>query len=159
MIIDSISNCHNFFSLNTRFSTAFEYVLANDFSKFEPGRYDVDGNEIYVMVSDYTTKSISECKWEAHRKYIDIHLMAKGSEKFGFANIDLMKTTQDYTEEKDFLLLEGEGDFIKLEPESFIITFPQDAHMPGILIDHPCGVKKVVIKVKLGLFHMAPLKM
>jgi YhcH/YjgK/YiaL family protein len=157
MIIDSINNCHNYFSLNTRFSTAFEYILSNDFSKFEPGRHDVDGNEIYVMVSDYNTKNISECKWEAHRKYIDIHIVAKGIESFGFANLDSLKVVQNYTDEKDVLLLEGEGDFVKLGKETFIITFPQDAHMPGVVFDSPGQVKKAVVKVKVGMFPIAPL--
>lgn len=154
MIIDSITNCHNYFSLNTRFSTAFEYLLSNDFSKFEPGRYPVDGNEIFVMVSQYGTKGIEECKWEAHRKYIDIHLMAMGSEYFAYANIDRLKIIQEYSDEKDFLLLEGDGDLIKLDKESFIIAFPQDAHIPGIVDGEPANVQKVVAKVKMGSFYL-----
>lgn len=153
MIIDKVINCHNYFSLNTRFSTAFEYILANDFSKFEPGRYEVDGSEIYAMVSDYTTKNIIDCKWEAHRKYIDIQFMVSGTENFGYTNLDSLKTVQDYNDEKDFLLLEGEGDFVKLEKDTFIIVYPQDAHMPGVVFDSPEKIKKVVMKVKLGLFH------
>lgn len=157
MIIDKITNCHHYLSINTRLSTAFEYILANDFAKFEPGRYDVDGNEIYVMVSDYQTKNISECKWEAHRKYLDIQLVVKGTENFGYANIDALKTIQEYSEDKDCTLFEGEGDFLKLEKDTFVIAFPQDAHMPGITDGVPANVKKVVVKVKVGLFHMKAL--
>jgi biofilm protein TabA len=154
MIIDKITNCHNYFSLNTRFATAFEYILSNDFSKLEPGRYDVDGSEIFAIVSEYQTKNISECKWEAHRKYYDIHMMVNGTENFGYANIDSLKIVQEYIDEKDFLLFEGDGDFIKLPTESFIIAAPQDAHIPGVVFDSPAMVKKVVIKVKIGLFSI-----
>lgn len=157
MIIDKITNCHNYFSINTRLSTAFEYILSQDFSKFEPGRYDVDGNEIYAMVSEYETKNISVCKWEAHRKYLDIQFLVKGSEVFGYANIDTLKTIQTYSEEKDCLLLEGEGEFLKLGKDTFIIAFPQDAHMPGTADKISVPVKKVVVKVKIGLFHMKAL--
>lgn len=151
MIIDSITNCHNYFGLNTRFSSAFEYILSTDFSKFEPGRYDVDGNEIFVMVSEYETKPAAELKWEAHRKYIDIHLMVKGTENFGYANIDTLNTVQPYDDAKEVLLMEGEGGFLKLGKDSFVIAFPQDAHMPGVLFKTAERVKKIVVKVKLGL--------
>lgn len=157
MIIDKITNCHNYFCMNTRFATAFEYILANDFSKFTTGKYEVDGNEIFAMVSDYQTKNITECKWEAHRKYIDIQFMVNGTENFGYVNLDSLKTIQDYNDEKDFLLLEGDGDFIKFEKDSFIIACPQDAHMPGIIYDTHGPVKKVVVKVKIGLFQMGTL--
>jgi YhcH/YjgK/YiaL family protein len=157
MIIDKIKNCHNYFSLNTRLATAFEYILANDFTKFEPGRYDVDGSEIYVMVSDYQSKSIAECKWESHRKYLDIQLVVKGSENFGYANIDTLKTVQEYNEEKDCALFEGTGDYLKLDKDTFVIAFPQDSHMPGIAVEQPASVKKVVVKVKVGLFHISSL--
>lgn len=153
MVIDKIINCHNYFSLNTRFSTAFEYLLGTDFSKLEPGRYEVDSNEIFALVSDYDTKDITTCKWEAHRKYIDIQFMVSGTENFGYTNLDSLKTVQDYNDEKDFLLLEGEGDFLKFDKDSFIIVFPQDAHMPGVVYDAPGPVRKVVVKVRVGYFH------
>ncbi len=153
MIIDSITNCHNYFGLNTRFSSAFEFILSTDFSKYEPGRYDVDGNEIYAMVSEYDTKPIAEAKWEAHRKYIDIHLMVRGEENFGYANLDTLKVIQPYDDGRECLLLEGDGDFLKLGKDSFIIAFPQDAHIPGIIYKEPAKVKKVVLKVKVGLLQ------
>ncbi len=153
MVIDKIINCHNYFPLNTRFSTAFEYLLGTDFTKMEPGKYDVDGNEIIALVQDYQTKSITDCKWEAHRKYIDIQFMVNGTENFGYANLDSLKTVQDYNDEKDYLLLEGEGDFLKFDKDYFIIAFPQDAHMPGIVYDTPSQVRKVVLKVRIGYFR------
>jgi len=154
MIIDSITNCHNYYSLNTRFSTAFEYLLSNDFSKFEPGKYEVDGNEIFVIVSDYMTKNISECKWEAHRKYVDIQFIVDGVENFGYANIDSLKTIQNYNDEKDCSLHEGEGDYLKFTKDNFIIAFPQDAHMPGTIFEESSKIKKVVVKVKMGMLRL-----
>jgi YhcH/YjgK/YiaL family protein len=78
--------------------------------------------------------------------------MASGTENFGYAHLDSLKTSQEYDDEKDFLLLEGEGDFLKFDKDSFIIVFPQDAHMPGIIFDTPNKVKKVVLKVRIGQF-------
>ena len=48
---------------------------------------------------------------------------------------------------KDFIKLEGEGEFLRLDAGTFVILAPQDAHMPGMAVDEPAPVKKVVVKV------------
>jgi YhcH/YjgK/YiaL family protein len=62
-----------------------------------------------------------------------------------------MKEVQ-YDETKDFLSLQGEGreDFFRIPQGTFVILFPQDAHMPGIAVSTPQPVKKFVVKVAIG---------
>ena len=37
-----------------------------------------------------------------------------------------------------------------LENGDFAVFYPHDAHMPGLAInDEPCGVKKIVVKIKV----------
>jgi biofilm protein TabA len=58
-------------------------------------------------------------------------------------------TETPYDEGKDFLKLSGDGGFCRMTGGMFMVLYPQDAHMPGIAIDGPVPVKKIVMKVLL----------
>ncbi len=113
------------------------------------GKYEIDDQNVYAMVQAYNSKPLAEGKWEAHKQYIDIQYVADGIEKIGFAPIGHMKVAQDYDAAKDFMLLEGSGDFVTVRKGTFVILFPGDAHMPGMAVNEPEPVKKVVVKVKV----------
>ncbi|NSW90390.1 MAG: YhcH/YjgK/YiaL family protein [Firmicutes bacterium] len=149
MIIDNIKNAFLYYGISKKIETALKFLLNNDFSKMEPGKHEINGEEIYMMVSNYDTKTIDQGIWEAHRKYIDIQYVFEGSEYIGYANINSLKVTREYDEKGDYLLLEGKGDLLKVEKGTFMVLFPEDAHMPCIAVDRPGKVKKIVIKVKV----------
>lgn len=146
MIIDRLKNAPFYFSLHKRFQAAFNYLQNTDFSQIEPGRYEVEGANIYVLVQQYESKPKDKGRWEAHRRYMDIQYIWEGEELFGYAYLDDLNTLS-YDENKDIITLEGKGDFLTLHSGSFVIVAPQDAHMPGIAISAPKLVKKVVAKV------------
>lgn len=146
MIIDRLKNASLYFGLHKRMEAAFSYLQNTDFSEVEPGRYEVEGANIYVLVQQYESKPKEKGRWEAHRRYMDIQYIWEGEELFGYAYLDDL-TTISYEENKDFVTLEGKGDFVTLHSGSFIIVTPQDAHMPGLAISTPKAVKKVVVKV------------
>lgn len=54
---------------------------------------------------------------------------------------------EEYDNRKDVAIYKGEGHFVNLEEKHFLILFPTDVHMPGIAINIPKAVKKVVVKV------------
>lgn len=146
MIIDRLKNASLYFGLHKRLAVAFSYLQNTDFAEVEPGRYEVEGANIYVLVQQYESKPKEKGRWEAHRRYMDIQYIWKGEEFFGYAYLDDL-TTVSYDENKDFVTLEGKGDFVTLRSGSFVIVGPQDAHLPGIAISTPKLVKKIVVKV------------
>ena len=147
MIIDKLQNSELYYNLCSGIKTALEYLQNNDLTKLENGRYDIDNDNMYVLIQDYQTKT--EGKFEAHRKYIDIQYVILNSEKMGYANIDKLTPVTEYDEAKDILFLDGNGDFITVESGLFIIFAPQDAHKPGMITDKPDYVKKAVIKIRI----------
>ncbi len=146
MIIDRLKNASLYFSLHQRLTSAFNYLQNTDFSAVESGRYEIQGTSIYALVQHYESKSKEKGRWEAHRRYMDIQYIWEGEEFFGYAYLDDL-TTISYDEDKDFVTLEGKGDFLTLHSGGFVIVTPQDAHMPGIAISSPKPVKKIVVKV------------
>ena len=146
MVIDRIENAGQYYCIGKQIESALEYLQKTDFSKFPPGRYDIDGDEVYALVQHYdTTKEPGV--WEAHQKYIDIQYNFRGAERIGYANIQGMKVTKEYSRHEDCLHCAGEGDFLTLKEKMFMILCPEDAHMPRIAAKESEPVIKVVIKV------------
>ena len=74
--------------------------------------------------------------------------MAYGKEKIGYCDVKRLKLV-NYNEEKDAAFLEGEGDYITMLPGYFMITLPDDAHMPCICVEKPEPLGKMIAKIKL----------
>ena len=69
-----------YFKNSGRWNKAFAFLRDNDLEKLELKRYDLDGNNLYVTISEYNTKNPEDAKFEAHKKYIDIQYVISGSE-------------------------------------------------------------------------------
>jgi YhcH/YjgK/YiaL family protein len=148
MIFDMLANASLYEAITPRLKIAFDYLRSTDLSTLPVGRIAVDGSHVYVMVQEYTTKPLSEGKWESHRRYIDVQYMHSGTERIDFALLNTMKLGE-YVAEKDFQAMSGSGNPLILVPGSFAVFFPQDAHMPGLAIGEPSQVKKIVVKCEL----------
>jgi YhcH/YjgK/YiaL family protein len=149
MIFDQLKNACLYFSLSERMKKALEYLGTTNFSTMEPGKIEIDGDDIFAIVQHYDTKPITSGKWESHKKYIDIQYIVSGKEKIGYSHSNKTIVTQPYHAEKDVQYLKGEGNFLIVEAGYFAILFPSDVHMPGIAINLSTPVTKVVIKVKV----------
>jgi len=150
MILDSIKNRNLYSSISPRIKKGLDHIAETDFSKKEPGRYDLEGNDLYVLVQKYQTIPREQGKWECHRKYADIQYIAEGTEQIGFNDIKNMSVITDYNPEKDIMILAGNGDNLTIENGHFGIFYPDDAHQPKLAPDNAPGqVTKVVVKVRI----------
>jgi YhcH/YjgK/YiaL family protein len=151
MIADVLKNRQIYSAISPRIKAALEYISKTDFSSMEPGRYELDGSNMFALVQSYDSIPKDLGKWECHKNYIDIQYIAEGVEQIGCNNIDQMKVTTEYNPEKDIAFLSGEGDFVTYSKGSYGIFFPEDVHMPKIAVNNtPEKVKKVVVKIKVG---------
>lgn len=149
MILDILKNCYTYFSPGQGFEAGFKFILENDLSKFADGKYEIDGENVFALVSSYVTKSAAEKLPEAHRKYADIQCMISGYENIGYAHLESQKITTDYNEEKDIIFYDEVSFYFRLPEGSFAVFLPDDIHMPGIIDGEAREVRKVVIKVRL----------
>ena len=91
--------------------------------------------------------------FEAHREYIDIQYVVSGTEILGWAPLDSITTNVPYDQEKDALLGKvpvDEWTPVRFESGQIIVLYPIDAHAPGLAIDQPEYVKKIVMKIAVG---------
>ena len=152
MIQDTLENAVRYCSLSSRFASAFEFLRTVDGTQ-KIGRHDIQGDKVFALVQQYTTKPEQSALFEAHRKYIDIQYLHAGRETLLWAPVAAMKEeTMPYHEEKDAALWKLVPDVtpLHLSAGHFAILFPEDAHAPCIEWQTPSEVFKVVVKVAVG---------
>lgn len=149
MVLDTLTNClHYHGMLSGRLGIALDFLSASDLAALDLGRHAIDGDRVFAMVHEYDTKPRGP--WEAHQQYADVHVMVDGEEEVGYAPIDRLRVRDPYLPADDCERMDGDGAFFLLTCSMFAVFFPQDAHQPGVLVDHVRRVKKVVVKVRVG---------
>lgn len=158
MIIDIIENASLYQNLGEKINKAFNYIRNTDLKNLQAGKYEIEGDNVFALISEYQTKPESEGKLEVHRKYIDVQFVIVGEELMGYTPLDSpafakasagkQEILEPYKEENDIIFFKGEKSFIKVTTGMFAIFFPTDVHMPGICVEKKSHVKKLVIKVK-----------
>jgi YhcH/YjgK/YiaL family protein len=147
MILDQFSNARLYRSLHARFGSALDYLATTPLAELPSGKQTIQGDELFALVNDYSTQPLEKCRFEAHRRYIDIQLMVRGIEQIGVANLSTMIVDEPYVAERDIAFFHGNGDRITLSEGTFAVFFPHDAHQPGIAVAEPIVCRKVVVKV------------
>ena len=66
----------------------------------------------------------------------------------GWSALSSVVKTEDRPED-DVYFFDAEGDHFVLHAGQFAVFTPQVAHCPGLAVDGPAPIKKVVVKVKM----------
>lgn len=149
MILDKLEHAGWYETLSENFKKGFDYLKNTDLLNAEIGKFEIDGKNVFAIISEYDSKKHEDCRLEAHRTYADIQFIIAGREAIGYKPLSNQKVTAEYLPEKDIIFFSGETTQLPLEAGMFAIFFPQDIHRPCMQIAGPEKVKKVVIKVKL----------
>ena len=75
MIKNSLKNSKFYYGLNQKIDKGIKYLEMTDFSFVENGKYEIDGKDIFAVVSVYETKTLENAKIENHKKYIGLLLL------------------------------------------------------------------------------------
>lgn len=152
MIFDNIKNCKMYYGVNPKFEKAFEFIQNAVEKKIEPGRYEIDGKEIYALVQSYDSKLKDETKAEGHNNYIDIQYIIDGQELMGCMEITNAVINCEYDPEKDVAFYEDSEKltYCVASKGDFCIFYPHDIHRPGMACNNtPSSVQKIVVKIHI----------
>lgn len=147
MIIDTLENAGRYECLHVRFNAAFHFLKTTNLIALQEGRFEIDGDRLFVLTQAYQTKPVGDGRLEAHRKYIDIQFIVSGEEYIGYAPLAHQEPVAPFSAEKDIGFYQGEACFTKISAGMFAIFYPNDAHLPSRYLQTPLPVKKIVIKV------------
>ena len=146
MILDVLENAHRYQDLHKGFAKAMKFLLRRDLKELPLGKYEIDGDRVYAMVSKEPGRGKGEAPLETHEKYIDIQLVLAGTDDMGWKPKSLCKRPSDrYDKENDIQFFTDQpAAWLSVESGSFAIFFREDAHAPLI---SPGELHKVVVKV------------
>ena len=150
MIYDKIDNLETYAGISEDIRLGLEW-LRDVNPDIEKCVYELSPR-VKAIVSEYNTKEVNENGYEAHREYIDIQYLLKGSEKICCLPLEYLKETKAYSKEIDAAFYEGvnvQTQEMVIGDGYFAIFYPQDGHMPGLNVDKSVEVNKVVVKVKI----------
>ncbi|MDB8820966.1 MULTISPECIES: YhcH/YjgK/YiaL family protein [Peptostreptococcus] len=149
MIFGNVKNLSEYSYLEEQIKECFDYYKNNDLKSFEKGSHEIDGQRLFVNIVEYTTTKPENRFWEAHKNYLDLHLMLDGCEQIDLNFINNMKLGE-FVEKDDFLPMEGpKNSSVVLRDGDFLICYPADGHMTAVAVDEPQKIKKAIFKIQI----------
>lgn len=151
MIIDSIQNLERYRGLSAHMDLAITYIRTADLGASPFDRTDVDGDKVYVNHLQYKTAPKSENSlFEAHRKYLDLHIILSGQENVAVTPVEALTPVEERLSE-DAMMYQGDSAYqIPLAAGSFILLYPGEGHLPRLTIDGSISdVDKLVFKIQI----------
>ena len=149
MIFGNIQNLEEYPFFEEQIKECFTYAREHELVSYEKGSHEIDGDRLFVNVVEYTTTTAEERFWEAHRQYLDLHLMLRGTEQIDLNFIQNMDV-KEFVEKDDFLPMDGEkNSSVILRDGDFLICYPSDGHRTAVAVDGPETIKKAIFKIRI----------
>lgn len=112
------------------------------------GDYPIDDGFRY-SVTTLVPLPKDQKDFEAHREFIDVHVVISGVELAGVCDLDDCTEKAPFNKESDFGAYTcDKSNFFTITEGMFYIVFFHDAHMPNVLHSTDT-IKKAVFKIKL----------
>lgn len=145
MILDKLTRAGDYRGLHPRLDRALALLRPDFLESLGDEPVSLEGEALYVTRFCYETLPREETFFEAHRRYLDIHVMLCGQERVELAAPENLRL---FEQQGDFWGLRGEAEqSLLLRPGDFLVAFPGDAHRIKIAAPAPATVSKAVFKV------------
>lgn len=101
-----VGNIHHLQSgLPASLREAIEHVKAHVTDATPLGKHDIDGNNLFYLISEDTTEPMADRRAEYHARYLDIQIVLKGQEGMTFSVLPAGAPDIDWLAEKDIAFL------------------------------------------------------
>lgn len=148
MILGNLNNVEQYKKVSPLFKEAFEYLETLDLDDLKIGKTEIKGKDLFINITNTTLKTKENAKVEIHNLYADIQIPISKSETYGWIDRSKLQTEKDvFNVEKDIQFFEDKATtFVSIQPQDFVIFFPEDGHAPGI---GEGEILKIVVKIKV----------
>ncbi|MCI2082714.1 MAG: YhcH/YjgK/YiaL family protein [Bacteroidales bacterium] len=147
MILCDIGHTDRIECLHPLFKRLFDYVRSHDMLDAPLGRIELEGDRLFINNNSVAGMKRTEQNIEAHRKYIDVHILLKGNETIGWSPAGKVPGWKPFDVEKDCMLSDAPAEsYVCVNPGDIVIFYPEDAHAPNISRGN---LRKLVAKVML----------
>jgi len=136
---------------------ALDAFLTQDLANKAPGRYELEGDKLFCLIQDATSRTVADSLIEAHYRYADIQIPISARERFGFSLPQAgLSPCDDRLEASDLAFYPTPANefFMDVEPGSYVVFLPTELHRPCVLIKDKAEFRKAVIKVHSSLLGL-----
>ncbi|MGH9412077.1 MAG: YhcH/YjgK/YiaL family protein [Vicinamibacterales bacterium] len=145
MVLDQLANTSRYVGLHPLFARAFAFLA--DVRALPPGRHDIDGDRLFVLMQEENGRGHKGARLEAHRAHIDIQLTLDGIEEIGWSPLAACRPAGEHNREEDIAFFDDRPHvWFTLPPGHLAVFFPQDAHAP---LGGMGKCRKAVVKVAI----------
>lgn len=150
MIFGNMNNLDEYLFLEEQVKECFIYAKEHALVEYEKGSHEIDVERLFVNIVEYKTVKAEERFWEAHKNYLDVHLMLDGREQIDLNFIQNMEL-KEYVPKDDFLPMDGEkNSSVILSNGDFLICYPNDGHRTAVVAGESQKIKKAIFKVRIS---------
>lgn len=155
MIFGHLQHPNSYAFLAEPFQKAITFLHAQNLTELATGRYEIQGEQIFANVMEFTTTLPETKQAEAHQEYLDFQVLIKGQERIYFGRSQHQHPiSQTYNAKDDYWLISNikdEANVVLDEAGCFAIFFTGEPHKPGCIAHKPQEIKKIVIKIHRSL--------
>jgi biofilm protein TabA len=148
--VDNVEFARQYQANKALWDKAFAFMRDKHLADIAPGKYPLDGDDLFAIITDAPSKEFEQSAWESHRQYIDLQYVIRGEEKIGVSPLPEATLIKPYDKEKDGANYEAEGKYYNATPREFFLFFPNNVHRPNIKVAGYDTVKKLVIKIRVA---------
>lgn len=146
MIFDKLSNKEAYKDMKNLYK-----VLCEMEKHSEPiaEKIVIEQDNVFINPVSLTTKPVSECLFEAHKNFIDVHCVLSGAEYISVQDLQNLKVATPHNEQNDCGFYDGisAANFC-LQKGWFLVCFTHDAHRVAENGGTSQKVEKLVGKIR-----------
>mgnify|MGYP003295698294 CR=1 FL=1 len=149
MILAKNDTARDYLGIHPNLDLALERINGEFFAKLGSERVDILPGACWCTKFTYDTIADDESFFEAHEKFLDIHMMLQGAERVEISDPGDLEQFRNEPQ-NDFFAYRGRGRHtLILAPGDFLVVWPSDAHKIKMHAGEAATVTKAVFKIKI----------
>jgi len=154
MIVAKLKNAADYRGIHPTLDRALEYLHEEFLETVGTETVHMDGQNLYATLNLFETQPDEKGFFEAHRDYLDIHVVLTGEERMDIAETAALTPDEAASKpENDFYVYQDKNpahQSIVLRRGDFLVAWPSDAHRVKGQVSGPSEVRKVVFKIRIA---------
>lgn len=147
MILDTLDRLEGYGYISPLMNKVVDFFRKTNLELLEPGRIDLQGDDLFVNVNRQGAQTRDQVPIEAHTEYIDIQVPISSDEEMGFLSAQFMPSPSvSYDQKRDVAFYPGLCDtYLNVRKGMFVVFFPGEGHAPAITEN---GILKLIVKIR-----------
>ena len=132
---------------NEQFAVVFAFMKQCSLDTLPVGRYEIDGDRVYLTIMEGALKERANAPLEAHNAYYDLQIPLSQAEEYGIAVREKCVAPRgEFNPERDIIFYDdAPTHYVTLQMGEAIIFAPEVAHAPMI---GEGSIRKAVFKIR-----------